>query len=218
MHKYVKTDDTGWVLAKPSSEDNISLCAYTKATFVREKDERTYFTVNDGTHKSKIVSMKSSNYKTYLSSKPGDIPKTSGAVLTVTYGKRMQVYSQARQQTLDQQLATLKYGGKTAQVTLNSVWDQGFTPIPVGEYKILIPDTPHNANMTSIYRKVEENLRYDQVWFPIEYGDHSRYVHVGNLSDGCVTVMDLGKWNEIYRYLIEQRTSEKHVGKLVVRK
>lgn len=218
MYKYVKTDDSGWVLAKPSTGSNISLCAYTKTSFVREKDERTYFTINDGTHKNKIVSMQSSNYKNYLSNKAGDTPKNSGAVLTVTYGKRMQVYSQARRQTLDQQLATLRYGSKTAQVTLNSVWDQGFTPIPVGEYKIQIPDTPHDADMTNFYRNVEKNLRCDQVWFPIEYGNNSRYVHVGNLSDGCVTVMDLGKWNEIYQYLIEQRTSEKHVGKLIVKK
>ncbi len=43
------------------------------------------------------------------------------------------------------------------------------------------------------------------MWFPIEYGDNSRYVHVGNVSDGCATVLDLAKWADVHEALISHR-------------
>lgn len=61
------------------------------------------------------------------------------------------------------------------------------------------------------------SLHYDQVWFPINYSDNSRYVHVGNVSEGCVTVLDLAKWAAIHEALISHRTIDgRSVGQLVV--
>ena len=59
--------------------------------------------------------------------------------------------------------------------------------------------------MTRFYRTVAPALKYDQVWFPIRFGDNSRFVHVGNVSDGCTTVLTLNKWADIYEALISHR-------------
>jgi hypothetical protein len=55
------------------------------------------------------------------------------------------------------------------------------------------------------------------LWFPIVYGNNSRYVHVGNLSDGCTTVVDLALWGEVFEALISHRGKDgQSVGVLVV--
>ncbi len=220
MYYYVKTDETGWIYALASDgKTAVHLCAYTKAQVITKKGGRTLFKIGDGPNKDKVVSLSDANAAIHLSSKPTDAPTQAEAVLNVVYGKMVNKwYSKARNDYLDQQMATLSFSGKSVQVTLNSVWGTGFTPIPTGTYKIRIPDYPHAADMTSFYRKVAPNLKYDRVWFPIEYGNNSRFVHVGNLSDGCVTVLDIDKWNDVYAYLIKYRTtSSQHVGKIVVK-
>lgn len=108
--------------------------------------------------------------------------------------------------------------GINASVTMNSVWGTGFYPLPPGQYTILVPDVPHDGNMTTYYRAVAKTLTHDQVWFPIKFGDNSRYVHVGNVSDGCTTVLDLAKWSAIHEKLISHRTLYgKAVGTLIVK-
>lgn len=220
MQHHIKTDDSGWIrILKSDNKTSHALCAYTKASVIRNKEGRTFFRVCDGPDKDMIASLKDENAAIYLSNHPRDASIEAEAVLTVTYKKLVKNwYSKARGELLDQQMASVTFDGKTLEATLNSVWGTGFTPIPIGEYKIRVPDYPHDAAMTNFYRGVAPKLRYDQVWFPIEYGDNSRYVHVGNLSDGCVTVLDLEKWNEVHAYLIKHRApGGKHVGKLVVK-
>lgn len=57
-----------------------------------------------------------------------------------------------------------------------------------------------------------------QEWHANTEVNNSRYVHVGNVSHGCVTVVDLEQWAEVYEYLIKHRLpGGQHVGKLVVR-
>jgi len=62
------------------------------------------------------------------------------------------------------------------------------------------------------------------VGFPIGLNgtmqNSSRYIHVGHLSEGCVTVHELEKWTVIYQYLISHRApgfTGKKVGELVVK-
>jgi len=65
----------------------------------------------------------------------------------------------------------------------------------------------------------------NDVWFPIGLHGSStasgRYIHVGHLSEGCITQHDLTRWNAIYDYLISSREPDslgKVVGKVVVTK
>lgn len=64
------------------------------------------------------------------------------------------------------------------------------------------------------------DLKYHTVWFPIEYAAtlNSNFVHVGNLSEGCVTMYELPMWNALYSYLIKNRLDKEglYVGTVTI--
>jgi hypothetical protein len=215
-------ENSGWLKVK-EGESPLFLHKYCKLMLLGSKNGQTYMKVVEGTHNGKIVRMSTVNVDTYL----GKVaPKQEPAVLTVTYGKyekgwlsqaRKRVSQNERDYLLDQQWATVRIGKLKVQATMNSVWNGVFYPIPLGRYRILLPDVPHNQNMTSFYKDYDKRLTNHQVWFPIVYGNNSRYVHVGNLSDGCTTVVDLALWGEVFEALISHRGKDgQSVGILVV--
>lgn len=198
-----KVGSDGWVQAKPANGPLVPLHKYTKVVVTQVVAGRTYFKVLEGHHQGQVLSMQDANAKEYL----GTIaPVSKPATLVVKYGHYVEGwYSAARQGKLDQQFATLQAGALSLDVTMNSVWGGKYSPLPPGRYKVLLPDAPHQGNMTTFYRSVAPSLKYDQVWFPIQYKDNSRYVHVGNLSEGCVTVTSLEKWSDLQELLISHR-------------
>lgn len=210
---YVKTEDDGWLRTLDSKNQDVFLCACTQVVTLSESGGRTSFKVLDGPQSGKVLSLKNENVERYLGEQG---PVTTGARLVVTYGPRKMLYSAPKRATLDQQTARMTFGTQFADVTLNSEWRSGYYPLPEGKYRILIPDAPHKIDYTDFYRRYQPSLRYDQVWFPIEFEDNSRFVHVGNVSEGCVTVMSLDKWNAIYEYLISHRLNNKYIGTLEV--
>lgn len=218
VYRYVnEVGKDGWIqgLKEGPAGVLIPMCKYTKVLMLDTAKGRTRFTVQDGTYAGVTLSMKEENAKKYLGTLA---PLNKLAQVAVNYGKYEEHWwSQARSLELDQQFATLKVSTITATVTMNSVWGTGFTPLPIGSYNIRVPDVPHAGNMTTYYSSVAPGLMHDQVWFPIEYGDNSRYVHVGNISDGCTTVVDIGKWASICEALVSHRSDDgKLVGKLIV--
>ncbi len=194
----------------------VSLAKYTRVALIESRLGRTYFKVMDGAAKGQTLSLTDVNATEYLGSKA---PVQSLAEVVVTYGKYVDDWiSRARGgQKLGQQMATLEVAGISTQVTMNSVWTQSFTPLPAGQYTVLLPDAPHDKSMTRFYRDVEPKLKFDQVWFPIKFAGNSRYVHVGNLSEGCVTVLDLARWVDIHEALLSHRGADgDSVGRLIV--
>jgi hypothetical protein len=210
--------DDGWLQAMDDlTGRRISLCKYTRVTNIQSKNGRTSFKVQEGTGKGRILSLSDANAKLYLGNKG---PTLSGIVVTVVYGPFVKAWvSKAKGELIDQQMATMTVGSLTVDVTMNSVWGAGYSPLPAGEYPILLPDVPHRAGYTRFYRQSERALVHDQVWFPIKFEDNSRYVHVGNVSDGCVTVLNLAKWSQVQEALISHRQDggSVGVGKLVVK-
>lgn len=213
-----KVADDGWINGLEDKTGTLlPLCKYTKLEMRGSKAGRTNFLVLDGAQRGKLLSMKDGNAATYIGT---TAPSTGVASVTVTYGKYVEgwVSKARRNQKLDQQFATLKIGRITAEVTMNTVWGTGFYPLKPGSYNILVPDAPHKGDMTTFYRNVAPSLVHDQVWFPIEFGDNSRYVHVGNLSDGCTTVVSLDMWPDICEALISNRSvNGKYVGLLTIK-
>ncbi len=216
--RYVnKIASDGWVQAlKANGTDRLSLCKYTKVQILETKNGRTFFKVLDGTYANTTVSMQEANAKEYL----GIVaPQQTPLRLTVKYGKFEEKWiSKAKGGKFDQQWATLTTEtGFSIAVTMNSIWDGIFFPLPPGTYTVLLPDVPHDKDMTRFYRKSEPMLVHDQVWFPIAFGNNSRYVHVGNVSEGCVTVIDLDKWANLQEALISHRSADgKSVGQITV--
>jgi hypothetical protein len=213
-----KVADDGWVQARAAdSATLVPLAKYTKVVLTESRSGRSYFKVMDGSARGRTLSMSDANAANYLNSKS---PQSTPADVVVTYGKYVEGWVSAARggQALDQQFATLEVGGITAQVTMNSVWDGRYTPLAAGQYTVLLPDAPHQQGMTRFYRRAEPSLKYDQVWFPIKHGDNSRYIHVGNVSEGCVTVLDLARWADIHEALISHRSADgTSVARLVVK-
>jgi hypothetical protein len=207
--RYVnRVGSDGWLLAQHRDTGRlVPLPKYTRLKVESTKAGRTYFVAMEGAAAGQTLSLGVANAEDYL----GSIPPVQGlATAVVTYGKYVEGWvSKARRgERLDQQMAELRVGAVAVQVTMNSVWGRGFSPIPNGDYTVLLPDVPHQAEMTRFYRGVEPSLKYDQVWFPIRYGDNSRYVHVGNLSEGCTTVLDLARWADVHEALISHRSAD----------
>jgi len=202
-----KVGSDGWLQALDAgSNQRLSLFKYAKVADVQSRAGRTYFKVMEGAAKGRVLSLTDANAKEHLGS---IAPKSTPAHITVTYGKYEENwYSQARNERLSQQTAVLDVAGIKSTVTMNTVWGTGFFPLPPGSYTVLLPDVPHDGNMTRFYRRVEPQLVFDQVWFPILFGNNSRYVHIGNVSDGCVTVMDFARWPAIHETLLSHRTAD----------
>lgn len=219
--RYVNKVDTdsGWLLV---GWDNVprgdwkSLFKYCKVMLIGSKNSRTYFKVLEGESSGKIAYLSDTNVNVYL----GKVAPTPKAIeLVINYEKLESAwYSKSRREVFSQQLA----GGVLDEIlftaTMNTVWNKNFSPIPPGTYKILIPDFPHTKEYTSQYKIEYPDLSHHQVWFPIVYENNSRYVHVGNVSEGCTTVLSLQKWALIHEALVSHRGSDgKSVGTLIVK-
>ncbi len=222
--KYTRrAESTGWLSVKLTKTGSLtSLCEYTKVEIQREEAGRTYFKIMDGyISVGEEASLAKANAALFLNAAgPG-----GAASLSVEYdGEPVEVISPFKGK-LKQQWATLTFNGQTARVTLNSVWDGRFTPLAAGTHNILAPDYAHANISTGGYASATPGMVGNNTWFPIGLGasmqNSSRYVHVGHLSDGCVTVYELGKWSAVYNYLISHRapgSAGKLIGRLTVTK
>lgn len=217
-----RPDDTGWLMVRlADSGQPAYLCEYTQVLPLREADGRVFFKILGGNsaHVGKVASLAKKNASLYLS----DVGPGGPAAVQVKYDGAPAEENSPFKGRLKQQWATVTFGGQHAQVTLNSVWDATYTPVPPGAHMIMAPDQSHANISTGGYRSATKGLRCTDVWFPIQLegktGNSGRYVHVGHLSEGCVTVHELTKWNALYDYLIACRLGgpdAKYVGNLIV--
>ena len=222
--KYTRrADSTGWLSVRLTKSNSLAaLCEYTSVDILREAGGRTYFTINDGyIAVGEEASLGTANAMKYLSpTGPG-----GAAQLSVKYVGAPVEENSPFKGKLKQQWADMTFNGQTARITLNSVWNGSFTPIPPGTHSIMAPDYSHAAISTQGYVAATPGMVGNDVWFPISVNggevNSSRYVHVGHLSDGCVTVHELAKWTAVYEYLISHRVSGsrgRRVGVLTVTK
>ncbi|MBF7690859.1 hypothetical protein [Acinetobacter pollinis] len=232
--RYTRSIDTnGWlkVRLEPNGEF-IYLCEYTKVLIQRSYEGRTFFLINEGIYANKTASLSNSNSSKCLISYKRGI----GATLNVKVVGRKNERSLIRNENLDQLFAELSFNGVKARITLDSGVHYRETnrnspsfgqvkqsqPLPKGIYNIMAPDYAKDAAMTAFYRTSPNGfsgLQYDTAWFPIEYAPthNSNFVHVGHLSEGCITCYEVQKWNDLYQYLITNRTPDgKYVGKLII--
>lgn len=232
--KYTRSIDTsGWLKVKiePSGEFAF-LCEYTKVLIQRISGGRTYFLINEGIYANKTASVGDTNASRCLIT----YTRGTGATLNVKTASRKNEISLIRNEPRNQLFAELTFNGIKARITLDSDvfyretnrnspdfgLDKQSKPLPKGTYKIMSPDYAKDAAMTGFYRTNPNgftDLKYDTAWFPIEYAPihNSNFVHVGHLSEGCITCYEIQKWNDLYQYLITNRTSDgKYVGTLII--
>jgi hypothetical protein len=212
------------VVNSPPEKTNqlVALYEYTQVSITEEKGGRTYFKIVDGTVSAgEEASLGSANAALYLNA----AGPAGAAAITVTYvGEPIKTVSAFKGELL-QQWADLSFNGQTARVTLNSVWGTTYSPIPPGTHAILAPDYSHAKISTAGYAAAAAGTVGNDVWFPIGVNgssqNSSRYIHIGNLSEGCVTVYELAKWTALYTYLISHRVPDslgQRIGSMVVHK
>lgn len=217
-----RAQDSGWLRVRLANGDDEFLPEYTAVDVIGEAAGRTRFIIADGSISAgKEASVSTANAGRFLLAQgPG-----GAASMQATYrGAPAQEVSPFKG-PLEQQWATLLFDGKSATVTLNSVWDGSYSPIPPGTHAILSPDRSHANIATTGYVKATPGMIGNDVWFPIgldnQLVNSSRYVHVGHLSEGCVTVHQLDQWTAVYEYLISHRapgSGGRKVGTITVRK
>jgi hypothetical protein len=222
VRKYTRRPDaTGWLSVRLTRTNQLaSLCEYTAVNVTREEKGRTYFTIMDGTISvGEEASLATANAALYLNA----AGPAGAASITVTYvGTPVKAVSKFKGELL-QQWADLAFNGQTARVTLNSVWGGTYSPIVAGTHAILAPDYSHAVISTAGYAAAAPGTVGNDVWFPIGLNgsarNSSRYIHIGNLSEGCVTVYELAKWTALYTYLVSHRaagSSGTRVGTMTV--
>ncbi|PSJ38871.1 hypothetical protein [Allosphingosinicella deserti] len=217
-----RADASGWLSVRLTRSNTLaSLCEYTRVTKLRQSGGRTYFTIADGfVSVGEEASLADANAARYLS----DTGPGGAAALVVQYNGKAEETSPFQGRRV-QQWATLSFGMQTARVTLNSIWNSSYQPITPGKHTILGPDYSHKNISTEGYVQATPGMVGNDVWFPIglmgSTANSSRYIHVGHLSEGCVTVHQLERWTALYQYLISRRvpgSSGKRIGTIEVRK
>ncbi|WP_426336984.1 hypothetical protein ACN9MY_06155 [Pseudoduganella sp. R-31] len=233
--KYTKSPDTsGWlkVQLEPSG-GMVFLPEFVKVSVIKE-DSRTHFMILEGDNKGKTASLKRENAANCLAA----ASRGNGAkIVAKTLGRQKLASRPRHNEVLNQLIATLTFDGQSAMITLDSDVDfkesnpmspyyeqiRHSQPLPKGTYRILAPSVAKRADFTSFYVTApggNPDLKFHTVWFPIEYAatQNSNFVHVGNLSEGCVTMYDLTKWNALYKYLISNRSDKegKYVGTVTI--
>lgn len=232
--RYTKSlDSTGWLRVRLESGEAGFLPEFIRVALTQEAD-RTFFLIKEGRYKGKTASLSKDNAPKCLL----DVKRGSGATLVAKRGPKYEaLYSKPKGQTNKQLISTLLFNGISATITLDSATRYIETntasplagqflqskPLPPGVYKILAPESANDAGMTGFYRTEvggNPDLKYDTVWFALEYAKtyNSNFIHVGNLSEGCVTMYELGKWNALYAYLISNRIEPegKYVGSITI--
>jgi hypothetical protein len=91
----------------------------------------------------------------------------------------------------------LVVGDKKYQVTdyFESPWEKGW-------YDIELPDYPHSGG-----RYYQNKASRAKTWFRIGHKGE-RYLHTGSRSLGCITIIEVEKWDEIYDKLIKARKGD----------
>ena len=221
MTAYVnKVGQDGYVAAliDGKGDEKCGLYMYTKLTLlgINNDGDRVRFRAEDGDWKGRMGSMKiKDGADTFLDVTPPDniIP-----TIKVKYGKFVSDwYSIPRDERLDQQFATLTVGNISVQVTLNSDWapERGRTPLPIGTYEIAAPDGFHPPENTDFYTVNGEPVKDYKIWFPILPLSSERYIHVGHVSHGCISIIDYEKYPQIHDYLVKHRGKGKNGDTIV---
>ena len=219
-----RPDETGWLAVRLEPSGRIvSLCEFTKVLILGSRGGRTFFRIADGngSYVGMEASLRDENAARYLS---GNGPSSAATIVATYDGLPSNEYSPIRRDTQKHQWADISFNGLEARVTLNSVWGREYTPIPAGQHRIMAPDYSHANISTEGYRMAHPGqVSCTDVWFPIALegsaDNSSRYIHIGHLSEGCVTIYELLKWNALYDYLINKRiphSQGKFIGTLIV--
>jgi hypothetical protein len=191
--RYVVGDERGWRLVRSAYQrtpKEFSLPHLLKVLVSRTYRGREYFVVQEGPEAGRRGSVALHNQVSRLS----PAPMTREPSVGMIHHKRSR---QLEVPGLDR---------------FDVAWPPR-NPFPVdATFHVEIPDFPHAPGRT-----YENRATFATSWFRIADSKvPDRYVHVGKRSAGCSTVTEVKRWDELYRFLINRRLDDRHVGTLTV--
>lgn len=221
-----RADESGWLNIILADGRASGVCEYTRAILLRQANGRIYYRIDDegSPYNGLEANSKESTLGQFWVADP---PTIDNYVVRVKYQPSSTEYSDPRNESLLQEWGRFTVDGRDIRVTLNSEPRRGYTRLPVGTHKIMRPDYSHGVSVPTVgyvdYVKTNLNgeCHGNDSWFPIEINGlkTKRYVHIGHLSDGCITVYELESWSYIYDYLISKRQGNhrsKYIADLIV--
>ena len=158
----------GWLRVHIDSGPEISLPKYLKVKVTARKFLRDHFEILEGPYKGNNASVSAkSQTESYLIT---GIHHTAGAKVRISLADQ-RLWFGARG-------PISAFSGAFKQVSI-------YTQVPRGSYKLAIPDAPHSATRSAYYAYTD----FHKTWFRIGLSlAGSRFLHVGEISEGCVTV------------------------------
>ena len=180
--KYVSELDESQGFLKIVLENNgaeESLSEYLQVQIEERSDyQREYFTILEGPHRGRLASVKLP-------------PDTSSYFTTdIKHGPIIRA-----KYSISRKIFTLKGRNYEADDDTDTPWQKG-------TYDIEIPDYPHELG-----KKYLNQSKRALTWFRIGHSGE-RYLHTGSISAGCITIVEVSRWMEVYNELINARKGD----------
>lgn len=178
--KYIPDVDNGWLKVKITDGEIVSLPAFLKVQSEYIERGREHFIILEGLYKNQKASV----------SLDSENNNNSRLLTDIKHEPLIKIQYSISQKKLI--IGNKKY--KTTDYT-EAPWKKGW-------YDIELPDYPHNdpGNYVSISSRFK-------TWFRVGHTGE-RYLHTGRASLGCITIIEIEKWNEIYNKLIKARKGD----------
>lgn len=166
--RYVsKVGKDAWLLVKLDNGNMVSLPWCLKVNVLQTKNDRDHFEILEGAYKGSKASVSLKN-------------KSTGESYLIRGNKHLS----PAQVTFNRATQSLSFGGKGPFSAFSGAFG-AYTQIGTGSYELSIPDAPHSATRAAY----DAYTNYHKTWFRIGTSlSGSRYLHVGEISEGCVTV------------------------------
>ena len=163
--RYVsKVGKDAWLRVKLDVGGEISLPQYLKVNLIETKQSRDFFEILEGAYKGKRASVSRLGSGSYLIPGTGPLP-----------GGQIKLDLDKQELWFDDQGPFSAFSGAF----------NAYTRVEKGRHKLAIPDAPHSLTRPAYYDFTD----YHKTWFRLGVSTQgSRYLHVGEISEGCVTV------------------------------
>lgn len=178
--KYIPDVDNGWLKVKITDGETVSLPAFLKVQSEYIERGREHFIILEGLYK---------NHKASVSLN-GENNNSSRLLTDIKHEPLIKIQYSISQKKLI-------IGNKKYKAT-----DYTEAPWKKGWYDIELPDYPHNDPGNYI----NTSSRF-KTWFRVGHTGE-RYLHTGRASLGCITIIEIEKWNEVYDKLIKARKGD----------
>ncbi len=177
--KYVPNEGDGWLkVILQNNGKTEALPAYLKVKINNKNNGREYFTILEGPYRGRIASI--------------ELNKNGSSQLISNITNMPMVLASY---SISQKILVLN--GKKYQAT-----DHPDAPLEKRLYDIEMPDAPHRGGVTYL-----DKARLAKIWFRIGHSG-SRYLHTGRVSLGCLTIIEVEKWDTLCETLLKARKDD----------